>query len=398
MAESHIVFNDQLELYGQRFITKTAEIPPGEILDVEFQRKKILALLFEQFLLFDKIAVKIDFQNLPLFFLIKTLGIDKLQELIERNIVIPVLWTPGIYMVTGTQRDDGTVDQSTIMGRPPFVSGWLHNGDPAESIDTLLKYFVVSSQRKKAFKRAVVDKYVLPNNDLARQSVDIVIDAYKKNRLAGLSLPALKEPEDLNLEERSILYSLGHQVLETSVLAEKMYKSYDKYENLHLAEEAIKNIESAYHVSENTSTILTVEKIADIKQMILEGTIPFNRVFDMRYKPVIKEYRKWINTVSVYTDAEYITKQYFDEVTGVNRFIESKQGKFLRTVGMLGIGSGIGAALTGSGGILEGAAVAKAADFGLSLLDTYVLDGILKGWNPRMFVDKMKIEAAKKKD
>lgn len=396
MPEPNIVFNDQLELYGQRYISRIADLPTDENPDKGYQRRKVLALLFEQFMLFDKVAVKIDQQNVGLYFLFAELGIDKVQELIERGVVIPVLWTPGIYMITGTDVGQGNIDQSTIIGRPPLVSGYLSELDPEKNIDTLLNYFQLTAGRKKGFKKAVAKKYVLPNNSLSGQSVEIVMDAYLKNRFAPMGLPIEKEPEQLDLKERELLFKLGHQVLETSVLAEKRYKSYDKYENLHIAEEAMRNIESAYHVSENTTTIMTLESIADLKQMVLEENIPFNRVFDLRYKPNIKNYRKWINTVSVYTDAEYITKEYFDEITGKNKFIESKSGKFLRSVGMLAVGSGLGAALVGSGGIWAGAVAGKSAELGLSLLDTYILDGVLKGWNPRMFVDRMRIEQSKK--
>jgi len=50
--------------------------------------------------------------------------------------------------------------------------------------------------------------------------------------------------------------------------------------------------------------------------------------------------------------------------------------------------------VAGSVGAAAGGLIGKAADFGLSLLDTYVLDGILKGWNPRMFVDEIKNEVS----
>jgi hypothetical protein len=396
MPEPSIVFNDQLELYGQRYISQLADLPVDENPDKTYQRRKILALLFEQFMLFDKVAIKIDQQNVGLYFLITELGIDKVQELIERGVVIPVLWTPGIYMVTGTDIGNGNIDHSTIIGRPPLVSGYLSDIDPEKNIDKLLSYFSLTPVRKKSFKKAVAKKYVVPNNALASQSVGIVMDAYLKNRFAPMGLPLEKEPEQLSLNERELLFKLGHQVLETSVLAEKRYKSYDKYENLHIAEEAMKNIESAFHVSENTTTIMTLEHIANLKQMVFEENISFDRVFDLRYKSAIKSYRKWINSVSVYTDAEYITKEYFDEVTGKKKFIESKAGKFLRSVGMLAVGSGIGAALAGSGGVWAGAAVGKGADLGLSLVDTYILEGVLKGWNPQMFVDRMRIEQSKK--
>jgi hypothetical protein len=44
MAETYIVFNDQLELYGERYITKIAPIPPEEVPSLEFQKRKYKTL------------------------------------------------------------------------------------------------------------------------------------------------------------------------------------------------------------------------------------------------------------------------------------------------------------------------------------------------------------------
>ena len=219
-----------------------------------------------------------------------------------------------------------------------------------------------------------------------------MLDAYIKGRLADLGLNNEKAPEFLDLAERDKLFKLGHQVLETSVLAEKGFKSYDNYSLFNLTKNSVRNIESAYHVSENTSEILKVENLANIQQLVFENKIPFDRVFDIRYKPDIKNYRKWINSISVNTDTGAVTKEYIDEVVGKNKFFESTGGKFVRTVGMFGVGTGIGAAIAGPVGAVAGAVLGKAADFSLALLDTYILDGILKGWNPRMFVDAVKDE------
>jgi len=164
MAEKHIVFNDQLSLYGERYITKVAPIPFGAEYSEDIQKRKLMALLFEQFLLFDKIAIKIDMQNLELFFLIKELGINKVEELLDYGTIKLVLWTPTIVMLTGTQLPDGSVDQSTIIGRPPLVSGFVSDefSDPEKNIERLLGYFNLHKERKKTFKKRALKQFFLP--------------------------------------------------------------------------------------------------------------------------------------------------------------------------------------------------------------------------------------------
>jgi hypothetical protein len=396
MTETHIVFNDQLELYGERFITKVAPLPHGENPDPEVQKRKILALLFEQFLLFDKIAIKIDRQNLELYFLIKELGINRVEELIDHGVIIPVLWTPIIVTSLGIKKEDGTIDETSIIGQPPIISGALTEEDtnPEKNLEKLLGYFELHKDRKRIFIKKVAAKYLLPDSSIAKHATQIVIDAYTKGQLTALGLTNDKPPENLNRQERDTLFQLGHNVLETSVLAEKNFKSYDKYPEFILASDSVRKIETAYHVSENTSTILKIENLANIQQYVYENRIPFERVFDIRYKKNIKEYRKWINSLSQSIDTRDISKEYIDEVAGKNKFFESTGGKFVRTVAMFGVGSGVGALMGGLMGAAAGGVLGKAAELGLSMLDTYVLDGILKGWNPRMFIDEMKYEVS----
>lgn len=395
MSETHIVFNDQLELYGYRYITKVADIPKEENPSPEFQKKKVLALLFEQFLLFDKIALKIDRENLGLYFLINELGINRVEELLDHGIIIPVLWTPMIFTSKGNRLPDGSFDENSVIGQSPIIPGSLsgEDGDPEKNLDRLLGYFQIHKERKRLFKKKALRQYILPDNSIAHHSAQIVLDAYKNNRLENLGLKAEKEPEKLDLDERWYLFVLGNKVLETTVLAEKGFKSYDNYPCFNLTMESVKHIESAYHVSQNTSEIFKVENIANIQELVFENKIPFQRVFDIRYKKDIKAYRKWINTISENTDTKTITKEYIDEIVGKTKFSESIGGKFLRTVGMFGVGTGIGAVLANLPGAFAGGVVGKIADLGLAMLDTHVLDGLVKGWNPRMFVDAIKYES-----
>ncbi|MES2373369.1 MAG: hypothetical protein V4557_12365 [Bacteroidota bacterium] len=394
MAQTHIVFNDQIEEHTGKYISRTLVIPQDGISAQEHERRT-LALLFEQFLLFDKISLKIDRESHVLYYLIKALGLNRVEELIDHGVIIPVLWTPIIVTSTGMQREDGSIDHDAVFGKPPLIVGRLSENDsnPEFQVDRLLNHFSIDKDRKRIFKKRVVNKFVLPDNEFATDAAEIVMDAYEYNNLASLGLAANKEPEQLDYLERGRLLELGHQVLQTSIIADQGYKSYDNFESFTLTNGAVRNIESAYEVSENTSEIFKIEGLADIKQLVLDNRIPFDRVFDLRYNKNIKEYRKWINSLGKNEDATPITKEYIDEVMGKNNFFESTGGKFVRTIGMMGIGAGVGTAVAGPVGGALGAGVGKVLEVGLSLLDTYVLDGILKGWNPRMFVDAMRIES-----
>src|SRR6218665_2859464 len=386
IEKRHIVFNSELEQYAVRYINKTARIPSGAEFAMEIQKQRTLAGIMEQLLLFDKVAIKVDRQNLPLYFLLNELGVELVERLLESNIIQLVLWTPAIYALTGTSMPDGSIDESTVMGRPPIAYGAFtkEDSDPEKNIDTLLAFFPrIHKDRKQIFKKIALKQYVLPDNKVAASAHDIVIGAYQENKLALFGLPNEKAPDQLTVPERIKLLDLSNSVLETSVLAGKGFKSYGNYPYHNLAHDSIKRIESALKVSNGTSEILRIEHVPALSSLIIEEKIPIDRLFELRYKDSVKHYRKWINSVSTNADAMEITREYLDEVKGKNKFWAGAGGKFIRTIGMLGVGTGISAAM----GPAAGAVAAKGADLGLGLLDTYVLDGLLMGWNPGMFVD-----------
>lgn len=394
MSVPKIIFNNNLDLYGVRYINNSARVPIGEQYSQAYQRRLVLAEIFEQLLLYDRIAIKVDRFNLPLFFLINEIGINNTEELLRSNVIHLVLWTPVIATSSGTEREDKSIDHSTVFGIPPIIAGAYtsEDSDPEKNIDDLLKYFPsMNNDRKRIFKRIAIRKYILPDNSIAGKSAEIVIDAYASNRLKSLELPFEKAPDQLDHIERAKLLQVGNSVLETTFLAQNGFLSNNDYPYYSLTSESIRQIETALHVEANTSTILQIENVAALKKLYLEGIIPFESVYTLRQKRVVKEYRKWIHDVSSNEDAEYITKLYIDEITGKNKFFESNIGIFVRNISMFGLGTGLGTVIAGAaGGVIGGA-----AEFGLGLFDSYVFEGILQGWNPRMFVDELRIEAKK---
>ncbi|KGL58388.1 hypothetical protein [Polaribacter sp. Hel1_85] len=354
----------------------------------ESENKQILASLFEQLLIFDSITITTSRINFPLAFLINQIGINSVERLIESGYIKFMIWSPVLMHGTGTQLDNGTIDESSIYGQPPIAAGSLTKNDldPEKNIDIGLSHFNFHKDRKRIFKKKALKNYLIPNGmDFSTDSAKIVIDAYKANNLSELGLPFEKEPEQLNIEERKLMLHLSHKVLETAVLSQYNYKSYENYEHIKICEQNLKNIGKAYNVANNTSEILRLENLPNLKGLYLEENLDFNSIFKLRHLSNAKYYRKWINNVGENSNSQEVTKEYLNQLKGNNKFFDSSEGKFLKNLTMFGIGAALGNAISEpiAGGI---------ASYTLGLLDTYVLDNILKGKNPSMFIEDIRME------
>jgi hypothetical protein len=400
---NNTVFNSTLQLYCLRYLAKISPVPDGEEFDPRWQRAKMIALIFEQLMLFDKLAIEIDRTGISLVFLIQELGLNELEELMEKGVVKLVLWTPLIFTSKGKQKADGTFDEDAIMGTPPLVAANYveEDLDPNKSLDSALKWFTLHNDRKRIFKRIASKTYVYPDGEdksLADNAVKLTIDAYQQNYLSPLGLPMSKDPGYLSFEERQILSRLSLDVLDTSILSRLQYSSYEQYNSLLIASESIRTIESGLKVSTDTSEILTMENMPNIQSLIYQGVFKLKDIIWLRDRSTVEHYRNWINGLSKSDNHEKISLEFINAITGKAKFFENAKGKLLRSVGMYFLGGGLGTMIAGPlGGVIGLGAARVATDLGLSLFDTFTLDSVLKGWNPRMFTTDLKNLADKER-
>jgi hypothetical protein len=359
------------------------------------QETNILAGLFEQLLIFDRITISTNRLNFALAFLVGKLGINTVEKLFDYGYIKLLLWTPVIISGSGRQHEDGTIDKSVIYGQPPIVAGWLGDKDldPEENIHNAINGFHFHRDRKRIFTRRISKHYIVPNGqEFSSGSAKLVIDAYEKGNLSDLGLPFEKEANQLEFEQRQQLLGLGHKVVETAIISKYNLKSFENYENYKICKKNLENIGKAYNVVESTSTILKFENLPDLKTLFINKELQFEDVFRLRHLSNAKFYRKWINTIGESSNAQEITKEYLNEIRGSSKFFESSEGKFVKNLGMFGISTALGAAVAGPVGAVAGAV----ANYGLGLLDTFVLDGILKGKNPSMFVKDLREQVENK--
>lgn len=374
---SNIVFNNRIgSAYSFEYPKLTKE-----------QERVILAGLFEQLLLFDKITISTNSLNFQLIFLLNTIGINKVEELIEKDIIKFLLWTPVIVSSSGKVDQDGIIDESAIYGTFPIGAGSLsdEDRDPENNIEKALSLFNLNRDRKRIFKRLALKNYIIPDGmEFSVDSAKLVIDAYEQNNLRDLGLPYETEPEQLNLQKRILLLELGHKVLETAILSKYGLKSFENYEHYKICEQNLRNIGDALRVSENTSEILKIENIPNLKDLYLSENFDINSAMNLRYKSNAKYFRKWINEISESCDATEISREYINEIKGNNRFFETVEGKVVKNILMFGIHSALGATIAGPIGAVAG--------LGLGMLETFWLDSIFKGKNPSMFIDSLQME------
>lgn len=358
------------------------------------QERQILATLFEQLLIFDKVTLSTNRLNFALAFLIGKLGINIVERLIDHGYIDIMLWTPMIFTSGGRRLEDGTMDESVIYGKPPITAGTLSidDLDPELNISRALNNFPLHRDRKRIFTRRAVKNYVIPNGmEFSSDSAKFIIEAYKGDNLRTLGLPFEKDPTQLNKDERAKLLSLGHKVLETALLSKYELKSYENYEHVQIYGQNLEKIGKAYNISENTSSLLKLEGLPNLKEFFLREHLEFDSVFKLRHLSNAKYYRKWINEVGESSDSTEVTREYLNQIKGSNGFFESTGGKFIRNLGLFGINTYLSSAITGPG-------LAVGVGYLLGLLETYYLENILKGKNPSMFIDDIRRVKDKKSE
>jgi len=235
------------------------------------QDRQIIAGLFEQLLVFDKITISTNRLNFGLFFLIDRLGLNTVERLFDYGYIKLMLWSPMILTGTGHKESDGTIVESVIFGQPPIVAGVLssEDTDPENNIQKALLKFGLHRDRKRILTKRILKHYViLDGMEFSKGATKFIIDSYQNNNLSGLGLPFEKEPNELNIEQRKQILRLGHKVLETAILAKYNYKSYENYEHYSICKQNLNNIGKAYNIIGNTSEILRFENLPDLKSLL----------------------------------------------------------------------------------------------------------------------------------
>ncbi|MNG58072.1 hypothetical protein D3C79_161900 [compost metagenome] len=380
------VFDSELNEYCRRFLVKNAGGVDPSPMDFILRTKAIDAALFEYFLLFDTVSFKVFGENIPLIILLNRFGVKGTEALIEQGAINFVLWNPLItYFV-----DD-------IPGVDPLQSG-VHNSpahsDPEESIKLgfgwMRKQPRMSEQRNLI--RKVRDLYTLPDDNLPGSAVSIAKSSYESGKLEVYGLtPDKSSFRDLDLKGRKKICHCADDILQYSHLISNNMTSFYNFEFYKIFNDSVRKIYTAANLQGNFNEICMLEGIPDLRSMYPGIDKPFSKVVKLRGSGSSKKFRKWLSDCTDSENSLSVTKEYIEAISNAKGFFETKVGRFTKNVAMSAVGAGMGMLISNNvSGAVAGVATAKilepAADFGLDMLDEFVLSGLTKGWTPKIFL------------
>jgi hypothetical protein len=360
-----------------------------DLASFDVNRKKVEAEIFENLALFDQINFKVYGENIPLALLLRLLGEQGVDQLIDQGALKFTLWTPMVAQMV-----------EKIDGIDPIMSGVLSSKahtDPEESIELGLNWLEPKPDRTKRRKlsRKLRDLYILPSTDLPKNAVDLTKSAYQSGRLDHFGFNHSSTPyRTVTKEETTRLLKCTDDLLEYTYMLSNGLTSFSKsefYEFFILSQE---RISMASEQTSAFSKISSIEQFPDLQSLHAQLYKPYDKIIEVRSKRNARKFRAWLNEKSDAETKTEITKEYIDAIVNQKGFFQTRTGKLTKTIAMASIGSGIGALVAGVPGSVTGAALIKAAepavDFAIDLVDEFLLDGLTKGWSPRVFVDDIR--------
>jgi len=134
-----------------------------------------------------------------------------------------------------------------------------------------------------------------------------------------------------------------------------------------------------YIAQESFSKLLKIEGIPDIATTITGGKVNLSKVWQFRNTRIANEFRKWFDQVGP-ANPEALTREYIT-VLKAGGIWSSGKVKLIRFIVLQAIGASL-VPITGGYSFI--------ASLGISAVDSFLIDKIHLGYNPRYFIDEFR--------
>ncbi|VBB13011.1 hypothetical protein [Burkholderia stabilis] len=398
--DNQTIFYPELNAFCRKYLDSSKSVSsmdqnlfPQRISDIQKS-------IFEQLLLFDAISFRVHGENIPLAVLINFFGKKGFDALIEQEALRFVLWTQDVMHLV----DDAK-------GINPLCWGKFNEGphtDPIQSIELGLNWVrpVPGRREKSALVKKLLPLYSVSRDGLAETAVKATESAFLSGKLTALGLdPKIIELTNFPRDKRALMNKCADEVLSYTLICEEQLTSYSNFDFFHFFNDSAKKIASLNSVAEGYAEIAKIQHVPDLKVVFDSLDKPLERIAQFRNKRSSKKFRGWLADALDRTSGEELTREYIDALVAPKGFFQKDIGKITKAIATTAIGTGIGSLLDTklagakvAAGMLATTVLQPVADFSLDLIDTYLLEGITKGWTPRMFFDDLerwKVESAK---
>jgi hypothetical protein len=381
-------FYSSLNEFCRKYLVGPKPLSPTEIREFPTRDAAERAALFEHLLLFDTVSFKVYGENIPLALMLRLFGEKSLEALIEQQAIRFVLWTPMI-LHNVTEMPGINALQSGNVNSPA-------HSDPEQSIDLGLNWLTEQPTKRlrKRLKKKVAPLYKIPPADLAGQMVALTDSAFTSGKLKPFGFDPEKQCIDnLKLPERALLAKCAGGLLEYRYLISEQMTALSSFEYFSLFSDSLQHIETSGKTVQAFGELAKLENMPDLKALFptLEGGL--TQVPKLRDKSRVRKFREWLSTTTV--GDKSVTEEYLAAISEAKGPLDTKTGKLFKALALASVGAVVGHVAEGAvSGAVAGGIIAQAAgptvEFTLDLLDEFLLDGLRKGWHPRMFFDDLR--------
>lgn len=381
------VFDPETTQFCETYLIANRPMSPADVEEFEPRRKAMIGGLFEQFMLFDRVALKVQGENIPAALLLNQLGQKGLEALIEQGAIRFDHWTIAVMVL-----------ESLVPNVNPLAHGEYSSPaqkDPEASVDLGLNWCraaPVGRQRRKLVQKCA-DLYVKPDRELATRAVDAAYEAYSAGKLSSAGLSPEKPLDQLDLPARRTLAKCAGEYADFIYLAQRQMTSYRSFPLFALFSEAGR-VRSAQPLAAGFEDLRVIEGVPNLAELHARLPQGFRDVVHLRNGRNAAAFRNWLATTVDGEDGAEVVRAYVDAIAKRKGLFDSPGGKAFKSIAMSVFGLGVGAVVSGPAGAavggVAGALLPPATDVGLGLADAFLLDGAAKGWTPRLFFDDLK--------
>jgi hypothetical protein len=378
-----IIFDRQADgIAREAFIKGENKRPDHEII----QRAKDLPTQIGALLMrHEGVCFAIYGENVLVALLIHGFGAAGLLNLLEQGAIKFWLQKHGVMHFTAPM-------PKGVFPLAPYAASTPSHTDPEASI---ADYFRRSSlpleyRLRRRLTRALVDAYVDAGTSFAPNAVKFGHEGYNLGRFRFAGLDPELPLTDLDAKGVETLAKLASEMHDLSLISNLHLNTLDEFNIAQVCHDSVDRLHRGGRIKNAHHEVFSIEQVPDVAELLRSGALDLKDVPTLRTTRDAEKFRAWVRHATADPHGQDVGKAYLDALAGKHGFSATVGGRVLKTLTVSALSAGAGAVLAGPAGAALGATLGPpAASVGFDIFDEFVLSGVLSGWTPRNYFEKV---------
>ena len=371
MVDETVIFDRKFNDYARKYFIRDGKYNDAELAktmqaDTNFMKEHICQLL----LYYDSVCFNVYGENMLIPFLIKTFSQKGFENLLEQKAIRFLLETTSIMHIEKPHPAIQPLCSATM-------SSEVHK-NPQASLEEGLRRCIIPMDRKykRSISRKILNNFKVHPENINKNIVESVNKSYMANLFEKQGLSAIKDLRELDSKESMLLNRIAQQYLDLAIISYFHYYSNDNYDLNIMSNSELEILKNTNKIEKYTDKTFQFEKVPNFKILIQDGKITPEDIPKLRQNKNSIKFRKWISSVSKQDFDSYDCKEYLDSIDKSKNFWTSNAGRCLKTISVNTVSTILAPTTFGLSLIVGN---------GLSLLDEFYINSLLKNWSPRFF-------------